>query len=75
MKRGYSRVLINEWCLLDQGSSVLAALSDMNMMAACAGMERTEGQWLDLLATSGLQVVKVWSASHDAESLIEAVLE
>ena len=75
MEWDYSRLLINEWCLSDHGSAAFATFSDINMMAACAGMERTEAQWLDLLATSGLKVLKVWSATPDAESLIEAVLD
>ena len=75
MEWDYSRLLINEWCLPDQGSTAFAIFSDINMMAACAGMERTKTQWLELLATSGFRVVKIWSATPDAESLIEAVLE
>lgn len=45
------------------------------MMAICAGMERTEMQWEDLLRSSGLRISKIWSVSQDAESIIEAVLE
>lgn len=75
MKKDYSRLLINEWCLGDCGSSVYATLLDINMMAVCAGMERTETQWRDLLGSSGLRISKIWSESQDAESLIEAVLE
>lgn len=45
------------------------------MMAVCAGTERTETQWEDLLKLSGLRIFKIWSASQDAESIIEAVLE
>ena len=45
------------------------------MMAICAGMEQTETQWEDLLRSSELRISKIWSASQDAESIIEAVLE
>jgi len=75
MKRDYSKLLINEWCLLDQGSTAFPTFSDINMMAACAGMERTESQWRELLATSGFKIVRIWLDSPDAESLIEATLE
>ena len=75
MKEDYSKLLINEWCLRDRGSSVYATLLDINMMAVCAGMEQTETQWEDLLKSSGLRIFKIWSASQDAESIIEAVLE
>ena len=75
MKKGYSKVLINEWCLDDRHSTVFATLSDINMMAACAGMERTRSQWADLLGTSGLRIHRIWSIGVDSESLIEAALE
>ena len=75
MRKDYSKLLINEWCLRDCGSSVYATFLDINMMAVCAGMERTETQWEELLKSSGLRISKIWSASEDAESLIEAVLE
>ncbi len=75
MKKDYSKLLINEWCLRDRGSSVYATFLDINMMAVCAGMERTETQWEDLLKSSGLRISKIWSASSHGESLIEAVLE
>ena len=75
MKKDYSKLLINELFLRDRGSSVYATFLDINMMAVCAGMERTETQWEDLLKSSGLRISKIWSASQDAESIIEAVLE
>ena len=75
MKKDYSKLLINEWCLRDHGSSIYATFLDINMMAVCAGTERTEAQWEDLLKSSGLRISKIWSVSQDAESLIEAVLE
>lgn len=45
------------------------------MMTLCAGMERSRAQWEKLLKSSGLKISKIWSASQDAESIIEAVLE
>lgn len=74
-EKGYSRFLINEWVLLDQGSPWLPAAMDINMMAQLSGMERTEGHWRELLGSVGLNIVKIWGLGPDNESLIEAALE
>ncbi len=74
MTKDYSFVLINEWSLSNDTPSAFAALSDLNMMAICAGMERTETQWRTLLGEAGLRINKVWAHSSGAESLIEASL-
>ena len=46
------------------------------MMAILAGMLRSRSQWVELLESVGLEVVKVWSSpdSEDAEGVIEAML-
>ena len=75
MKRGYSRVLINDWVLPDQGSPLYPATMDINMMALSLGMERTEKHWNSLLSNVGLTVVKIWGVGPEMEGLIEAVLE
>ncbi|KAI4181167.1 MAG: hypothetical protein L6R41_006781 [Letrouitia leprolyta] len=74
MKKGYSRILINEWVLSDTNSSVLSTLMDINMMCLFAGTERTRSHWDALLGSAGLKIVKVWDLGPDTESLIEAVL-
>ncbi|KAI4173394.1 MAG: hypothetical protein LQ343_002926 [Gyalolechia ehrenbergii] len=75
MKKGYSRLLINEWVLSDTNSSLLAAMMDINMMCLFAGTERTRSQWDALLGSAGLKIVKLWGPGQETESLIEAVLE
>ena len=75
MKKGYSRILINEWCLDDRHATLFATLSDINMMAVCAGMERSDSQWHELLESTGFKIIRIWTVAHDSESLIEAVLE
>lgn len=74
MIKDYSIVLINEWSLSDDTPSAFATLSDLNMMALCAGMERTETQWRKLLGEAGLRINKIWTQSSESESLIEACL-
>lgn len=44
------------------------------MMSLLAGMERTERQWVALVESAGLRVVKVWHSPDfgDLEGVIEA---
>ncbi|KAL8840336.1 MAG: hypothetical protein Q9170_001351 [Blastenia crenularia] len=75
MRKGYSRLLINEWVLSDTECSFLPAAMDINMMCLFAGTERTRSQWDALLGSAGLKIVKCWGPGHEAESLVEAVLQ
>lgn len=45
------------------------------MMGLHAGMERSEGQWHELLDGEGLEIVKVWQVMPGSESVIEARLK
>ena len=75
MEKDYSRILINDWVLLDKGSTLFPACMDITMLALQSGMERTERQWRELLASVGLKFVKSWGLGSESDSLIEAVLE
>lgn len=72
MKRGYSKLLINDIVLPDTGATRFATISDINMLALLAAMERSEAQWRKLLEQAGLKVIKVWQGTP--ESVIEAEL-
>ena len=72
MKKGYSRLLINENVLRDSESPLSAATSDVLMMAFFGGIERTETQWHQLLDSVGLKIVGIWVMEEGAESIIEA---
>ncbi len=74
MEPGYSKLLINDWILLDKGSSFPAAMMDLHMMAMLAAKERTESQWKRLLESAGLTIVKIWRSGGE-EGVIEAVLK
>lgn len=75
MKRGHSKLLINEWVLPDVGVPLHPALNDIIMMAVLASMERTRTQWTELLRSVGLKIVRFWSKGPEDEGLIEAVLQ
>lgn len=76
MKPGYSKLLIHEMIVPEQGASTFHAMLDMAMMAFNSGMERTERQWRELLENAGFEVLKVWSPlEEDADGIVEAVLK
>lgn len=74
MTPGYSKLLLNEFVIPDQGADIVGAQVDFTMM--CLGSEeRSEGQWRQMLEEAGLMIVKVWTGSQEAESIIEAELK
>ncbi|CZT10293.1 related to O-methyltransferase [Rhynchosporium agropyri] len=76
MKPGYSRLLINERVLPNVGAELQSTVMDIAMMTYYHAMERSERQWRTLLASVGLEIVKIWSLeSGDCEAVIEAVLK
>lgn len=56
-----SVILLDEWVLPDTEVSAFAACMDLTMMAAFAGMERSERHWRQLLEDVGLRLVQVYS--------------
>ena len=76
MKVGYSKILINEAIVPAKNCCSWLAATDINMMTILAGMERTSQQWIDLLESVDLEVVKIWNSPHDGEeAIIEATLK
>ncbi|MCJ1347010.1 hypothetical protein MMC31_005230 [Peltigera leucophlebia] len=77
MKVGYSKILLNEPIIPTKNCGSWFAASDINMMSFFAGMERTRQQWIDLLQSVGLEVVRIWNSPYDGEedSVIEAMLK
>ncbi|KAK7735620.1 hypothetical protein SLS53_007360 [Cytospora paraplurivora] len=68
-----SRVVIAEQILPTRGVSAQSAWVDLTMMTM-TGMERTEGQWEELLARAGLRIERVYRAPGTTFAAIEAVL-
>ena len=75
MKRGYSKLLLNEFILPDRGATLFPTGLDLNMMAMHAGMERTEKQWSLLLEKAGFKIIKFWRPEGDGEGVVEAMLK
>ena len=74
LTKGYSKLLINENVVPDQGAHWLSTALDLNMMASVSASERTEPQWRESLELAGFHIVKIWSSESGTESLIEAEL-
>ncbi|KUJ10333.1 S-adenosyl-L-methionine-dependent methyltransferase [Mollisia scopiformis] len=76
MKKGYSRLLINDQVLPNTGAELHPTMLDFTMMAYFNAMERTERQWRTLLDSVGLEIVKIWSFDGGgSEAVIEAMLK
>ena len=74
LMKGYSKLLINETVIPDQGAHWLSTALDMVMMVNFSACERTEKDWRALLGSAGYRIVKIWSGEPGTESLIEAEL-
>ncbi|OQE46935.1 hypothetical protein PENCOP_c001G00407 [Penicillium coprophilum] len=74
MKRGHSKVLINENVIPDTNAYWETTSLDIIMMADFASTERTEAHWHQLVGSAGLKITKIWSAQKGVESLIECEL-
>ncbi|KAL9083468.1 MAG: hypothetical protein Q9159_005763 [Coniocarpon cinnabarinum] len=74
MRPEYTKLLLHEQVVPQQSPSTWTVTQDFNMMTLLATSERTEAQWRDTVARSGLQVVTVYFARDRAsESVIEIV--
>jgi hypothetical protein len=73
MDSEYSRIIIVDFVLPDINVPRMQSAMDIQMMSIGAGVERSRRQWVDLLASVGLKINGIWSASPAMESIIEAV--
>lgn len=76
MKGGYSKILLNEAIIPETNCSSWFGAADINVMAILGGMQRNEKQWIDLLQSVNLDVVKIWNSPDEGdEAIIEAILK
>ena len=75
MRKGYSKLLLDEMVLPDTNVPPKGAFLDLSMMAIETGAERTSEQWHQLLGDVGLRIEKIWSTGSGLEAVIEAVLD
>lgn len=70
MKPGYSKILINEIVIPDQGATWLEAGIDMIMLAKHASTERTESEWRDLVDSAALKIVEILGSREDLDKIL-----
>lgn len=75
MERGYSKVLIQDYVVPDQGAGSKEMLIDMIVMVWCPGIERTRQRWTDLLQSVGLVIKNFWLPDGHTKGIIEAELQ
>ncbi|KAL8645820.1 MAG: hypothetical protein Q9226_007126 [Calogaya cf. arnoldii] len=74
MTPGYSKLLLNEFVIPDQGAGIVGTMVDFTMMSVVGSEERSEGQWRRMIEDAGLRVVRVWTGNEEEESVIEVEL-
>ncbi|KAI9369373.1 S-adenosyl-L-methionine-dependent methyltransferase [Aspergillus egyptiacus] len=74
LKRGHSKILINENVIPSTNAYWETTSLDIIMMADFASQERTEKQWYALVESVGLKITKIWTKRRGVESLIECEL-
>lgn len=74
MKRGHSKLLLNENVIPSTNAYWETTSLDIIMMADFASTERTEKQWRALVESAGLKITRIWTVRRGVESLIECEL-
>ena len=72
MKKGYSKLLVNEIVVPEQGVTWPVTAMDQLVFVLGAMKERTEAQWRRILEEAGFKIAEIWSLEMGTESLIEA---
>ena len=72
--KGYSKLLLNELVVPDEGANWSITAMDQLMLVLGAMKERTETQWKNLLQRAGFKVVQIFGFVMGSESIIEAVM-
>ncbi|KAF7192918.1 O-methyltransferase asqD [Pseudocercospora fuligena] len=77
MKPGYSKLLIHDLILPDEGTSQYLAAWDMVMMTFNAGIERSRQQWEALLQKAGFRIEGFWFGQQgdQGDGILQAVVD
>ncbi|KAJ4294031.1 hypothetical protein N0V90_007720 [Kalmusia sp. IMI 367209] len=74
MKEGYSKVLVNDFVVPNQGAQWAQTALDWELMASLGARHRTEAEHQKLYEGVGLKIVGIWRHPHSLDSLIELEL-
>lgn len=71
MTPGYSKLIVEELILADQGEGFRGAAMDMLMLMMVEGVERSMGQWRDMFESVRLRISGVWRSVDGSECIME----
>ncbi|KAI1387563.1 putative O-methyltransferase [Hypoxylon trugodes] len=74
IKRGYSKLLLNEIIVPDRNPTWPVTSMDQLVFILGAMRERTEAHWRKILDQAGFKIAKIYNYEMGSESLIEAEL-
>jgi hypothetical protein len=74
MKKGYSKLIVEEFILADKDTSLLQSMWDMQMLLFLGSMERTADQWTHLFESVGLKIIKMSYPPGEGQGIIEVEL-
>lgn len=70
-----SRLLIDDYVMPPTDAELRLVHMDICMMMYLRSEERTERRWRNLLSSTGLELVKIWTPETGFESIIETRLK
>ena len=75
MKPGYSKILINDYIVPDQGAHWQQTSMDWQLMISMGSRHRTEEEMRKMVAgVDGLKINGIWKASTGIDSVMELEL-
>ncbi|KAK5701716.1 hypothetical protein LTR97_004534 [Elasticomyces elasticus] len=74
MKRGYSKILINDFVMPDQGAHWMQTSLDWELMVSLGARHRTEAEMRKMIEGANLKVVEIFKHPQSVDSLIEVEL-
>ncbi|KAL5114954.1 hypothetical protein ACEQ8H_007126 [Pleosporales sp. CAS-2024a] len=74
MTKGYSKILINDFVVPDQGAHWAQTCLDWELMASLGSRHRTEAEHTKLYQGAGLKITGIWRHAQSLDALMELEL-
>ncbi|KAL6703085.1 hypothetical protein ACN47E_010222 [Coniothyrium glycines] len=74
MKKGYSKILVNDFVVPNQGAHWAQTCLDWELMASLGARHRTEEEHRKMFENAGLKITGIWRHPQSLDSLIELEL-
>ena len=74
MEKGYSKILINDFVVPDQGAHWAQTSLDLALMSTLGAKHRTRAEHHALVEGAGLRIANIYSHPQSLDSLIEVEL-